>query len=95
MFLPAGGIDRVQAFGNIKLVDGEEELYGDEAHYNPTTGITSIHGNVHFKKGLTADLSGDRIIYDMNTGVANVLPAPGGAKVTGRFSTDGDIKRKK
>jgi len=90
MFLPAGGIDRVQAFGNIKLIDKEEELYGDEAQYNPTTGITSISGNVRFKKGVTANLSGDRIIYNMNTGVANVLPAPGGAKVTGRFAVDGD-----
>jgi len=89
MFLPQGGIERVQALGNIKLVDGEEELYGDEAHYNPITGITSILGNVHFKKGVSADLKGDRIIYDMNTGVANLLPA-GGEKVTGRFSTDID-----
>jgi lipopolysaccharide export system protein LptA len=94
MFLPEGGIDRVQAFGNIRLIDEDQELRGNQAEYNPTTGITVISGNVHFQKGVTADLSGDRIIYNMNTGVANVLP-PSGGQVTGRFAVEGEAIRRR
>ena len=95
VFLPEGGVDRVMAFGNIRLVDEDQELTGDEAQYNPRTGITTISGNVHLRQGDAAELSGDRIIYNMNTGVANVLPAPGGARVQGRFTveTDTPIRR--
>lgn len=75
------------AKGNIRLIDGEETLEGDEAIYDPKNGLTTITGNVRLKKGSSASLSGERIIYDMSTGLARVLPRAG-AKVTGTFSTD-------
>lgn len=75
------------ATGNIKLVDGEEELYGDKAEYNPQTGYATITDNVYFKKGNQANLSGGKIIYDMKTGIARILPKDGENKVKGIFST--------
>ena len=87
MFNSAGEMTRALGHGRIRIIDGEMELYGDEAEYNPSTGISIVSGNVYFKKGLAADLKGGRIVYDMNTGVANVLPKQG-EKISGRFSTD-------
>ncbi|MGN0929258.1 MAG: LptA/OstA family protein [Alphaproteobacteria bacterium] len=81
-------LKKILANGNIKLIDGEEELYGDTAEYNPKTGFATISGNVYFKKGTQANLSGGKIIYDMKTGIARVLPKDGESKVKGVFSTD-------
>jgi lipopolysaccharide export system protein LptA len=80
-------ISKIVAKGDIRLIDGEEEMLGDEAEYDPKSGMTTLVGNVRLKKGDSASLSGERIVYDMNAGVARVLPQKG-AKVTGRFSTD-------
>ncbi len=77
----------VNANGNIKLIDGEEELYGDTAEYNPKNGYATIEGNVYFKKGSDANLSGGKIIYDMSTGIAKILPKDTETKVKGVFST--------
>lgn len=84
----ANELKQILANGNIKLIDGEEELYGDTAEYNPKTGLATISGNVYFKKGTKANLSGGKIIYDMKTGIARVLPRDGETKVKGVFSTD-------
>ncbi|MDE6224474.1 MAG: hypothetical protein K2M23_03270 [Alphaproteobacteria bacterium] len=81
-------LKKILANGNIKLIDGEEELYGDTAEYNPKTGLATISGNVYFKKGTKANLSGGKIIYNMKTGIARVLPKDGESKVKGVFSTD-------
>ena len=77
----------IHADGNIKLIDGEEELYGDRAEYNPQNGFATINGNVRFKKGTEANLSGGKIVYNMNTGIAKVLPKDKNSKVSGVFST--------
>lgn len=87
-FTKTNEIKLINAKGNIKLIDGEEELYGDTAKYNPKTGMTIIEGNVYFKKGTQANLSGGKIIYNMNTGIANILPKEGDGKVKGVFTTD-------
>ena len=84
----ANELKQIFANGNIKLIDGEEELYGDIAEYNPKNGFATISGNVYFKKGTQANLTGGKIIYDMKTGIARVLPRDGENKVKGVFSTD-------
>ena len=81
-------LKKVIATGNIKLLDGEEELYGDNAEYNPQNGLATITGNVYFKKGTQANLKGGKIIYDMKTGIARILPSESEGKVKGVFSTD-------
>lgn len=81
-------LKKVIANGNIKLIDGTEELYGDTSEYNPQNGYATISGNVYFKKGNQANLSGGKIIYDMKTGIARILPKDGESKVKGVFSTD-------
>ncbi len=77
----------INAKGNIKLIDGEEELFGDTAEYNPKNGYATIEGNVYFKKGSDANLSGGKIVYNMNTGIAKILPKDTNSKVSGIFST--------
>ena len=86
-------VKHINANGNIKLIDGEEELYGDHAEYNPQNGYTTIEGNVRFKKGTEANLSGGKIIYDMNTGIAKILPKDENSKVSGVFSTQTTSKK--
>ena len=89
-FEEKGGKNQVKyihADGNIKLIDGTEELYGDRAEYNPKDGLTTIDGNVRFKRGTEANLTGGKIVYNMNTGIARVLPKDKDSKVSGVFST--------
>ncbi len=83
----------ITATDNIKLIDGEEELYGDKAEYNPKNGFATIEGNVYFKKGSQANLSGGSIVYDMNTGIAKILPNDKEGKVKGVFSTETSSKK--
>ena len=83
----------IHADGNIKLIDGTEELYGDRAEYNPQNGFATIDGNVHFKKGTEANLSGGKIVYNMNTGIAKILPKDKDSKVSGVFSTQTTSKK--
>ena len=85
-------VKKINANGNIRL-DGEEELYGDSAEYNPKDGLTTIDGNVRFKKGTEANLSGGKIVYNMNTGIAKVLPKDKDSKVSGVFSTQTTSKK--
>ena len=80
-------VRKINADGNIRLIDGKEELYGDRAEYNPKDGLAIIDGNVRFKKGTEANLSGGKIVYNMNTGIAKVLPKDKDSKVSGVFST--------
>ncbi|MDR0366975.1 MAG: hypothetical protein LBH41_00150, partial [Rickettsiales bacterium] len=84
---------RIVADGNVKIVDGQEEMFGDTANYNPATGLASITGNARFKKGPGAEINGGKIIYDMKTGVANILPSSADEKVTGTFSTGAGAKK--
>ena len=86
-------LKHIHADGNIKLIDGEEELYGDRAEYNPKNGFATIDGNVRFKKGTEANLSGGKIVYDMNTGIAKILPKDKDSKVSGVFSTQTTSKK--
>jgi lipopolysaccharide export system protein LptA len=90
-FMPDGGIRSVAARGNVVLVDGQEELFGDAADYDPATGLATVTGRVRFKKGLDASVDGDRIIYDMKTGVARILPKEN-ERVKGTFKTSGGRK---
>ena len=92
--LPEGGLKRVFATGNIRVVDGEEELFGDNADYDPETGLVMVTGNVRFKRGLDASVQGDRIIYDMRTGIAKILPREN-ERVEGTFKTASPIGSKK
>ncbi len=80
-------LKEINASGNIKLIDGTEELYGDTAKYNPENGYATIEGDVHFKKGNDANLSGGKILYNMKTGIAKILPKEDTGKVKGVFST--------
>lgn len=87
-------VEKVNASNNIKIVDGEEELYGDLAEYNPINGYVKVWGNVYFKKGNQANLSGGSILYDMKTGIAKILPKDADGKVKGSFKTETTSKKK-
>lgn len=82
----------VHATGNIRILDGGEEIYGDKADYDATTGIAEITGNVGFKRTDGSHITGGKIIYDMRSGTANILPKEGEHRVSGKFMTGG-IKR--
>ncbi len=86
-------LKKIDGTGNIKLIDSEEELYGDTAHYNPQNGYATIEGNVKFKRGNQANLSGGQILYNMETGIAKILPKKEEGKVQGVFSTTTSSKK--
>ncbi|MDR2933904.1 MAG: hypothetical protein LBU68_01315 [Rickettsiales bacterium] len=81
------GLSKIQATGNLTIKDKAEVLTGDIAEYNNKTGIVSIDGNVQLSQGGGSKLQGGKIEYDMNTGIAKLLPDPAFGKVIGIFKS--------
>lgn len=76
--LASGGkIQRVEAFGNVRLRTQTETVTGDRGVYVPDTGIARIVGHVHVTRGEN-QLNGAAAIVNMKTGIATLTQAPGG-----------------
>ncbi len=88
------GLSKIEATGDLTIKDKAEVLTGDIAEYNNKTGIVSIDGNVQLSQGGGSKLQGGKIEYNMNTGIAKLLPDPAFGKVIGIFkSIDSSIKK--
>lgn len=72
-----GKIQRVEAFGNVRLRTQTETVTGDRGVYVPDTGIARIVGHVHVTRGEN-QLNGAAAIVNMKTGIATLTQAPGG-----------------
>lgn len=77
----------IVAIDNVKVIDGTDELCGDIAEYNPKNGYVTISGNVYFNKSGEANISGGSIEYNLNTGIAKILPNKQTGRVSGSFKT--------
>lgn len=77
----SGKLQRVEAFGNVKVRTATEIVLGDRGVYVPDTGIARIAGNVHLTRGQN-QLNGDEAIVNLRTGVSTLTKAPG-ARVEG------------
>lgn len=74
-------VERVEAFGHVVVRTATETVTGDRGVYIPATKMALILDNVRITRGEN-QLNGARGVVDMNTGVADLLSAPG-ARVQG------------
>jgi lipopolysaccharide export system protein LptA len=79
--MDAGKIQRVEAFGHVKVENPTEVVTGDRGVYVTDTGLARIVGHVHVTRGEN-EMNGAAAIVNMKTGVATMTQLPG-ARVEG------------
>jgi len=79
--MSSGKLQRVEAFGHVKVRTATEIVTGDRGVYVPDTGLARIVGHVHITRG-DNQLNGAAAIVNMKTGLATMTEAPG-ARVQG------------
>jgi len=67
----AGGIDRLEASGDVVLVNGPDAAEADRAEYTIDSGIIVMTGNVLLTQGQNA-LTSERMTVNLTTGTANM-----------------------
>ena len=77
----SGKIQRVEAFGHVRIRTQTEIVTGDRGVYVPDTGLARVVGHVHVTRGEN-QLNGAAAIVNMKTGIATITQAPG-ARVQG------------
>ena len=77
----AGKIQRVEAFGHVKVETPTEIVTGDRGVYVTDTGLARIVGHVHVTRGEN-EMNGAAAIVNMKTGIATMTQLPG-ARVEG------------
>jgi len=77
----SGKLQRVEAFGHVKVRTATEIVTGDRGVYVPDTGLARIVGHVHITRGEN-QLNGAAAIVNMKTGLATMTETPG-ARVQG------------
>ncbi|MCU0986133.1 MAG: hypothetical protein MUC89_14525 [Acetobacteraceae bacterium] len=73
----SGRLDRVEAFGDVRIRTAAEFVRGDRGIYTPETGIARVAGNVGITRGQN-QLSGAVAEVNLKTGVSRLIPTPGG-----------------
>jgi lipopolysaccharide export system protein LptA len=73
----SGRLDRVEAFGDVRIRTATEFVRGDRGLYTPDTGIARVAGNVGITRGQN-QLSGAVAEVNLNTGVSRLIATPGG-----------------
>jgi len=68
----AGGIDRLEAVGDVVLVNGPDAAEADRAEYTIDDGTIVMTGNVALTQGPNV-LTSDRMIVNLTTGTANLV----------------------
>jgi lipopolysaccharide export system protein LptA len=85
---------RVDAIGNVEIVNRENTVRAARATYDTASKIAQLTGGVQVVRG-NDRLNGERAEVNMRTGVYRMLPgtaapgAPGGGRVTGTITPDG------
>ena len=75
--LTSGGkLQRVDAFGHVRVQTPSEIVTGDRGVYIPDTGIARIVGDVHITRGEN-QMNGQAAIVNMHTGLATLSELPG------------------
>ncbi|KAA2235831.1 LptA/OstA family protein [Salinarimonas soli] len=86
---PAGGdqndaIKRIECGGPVTVVSKTQVATGDQAVYDRAGGRVIMTGNVALSDGPNVT-RGERLVYDVNAGKANIESAPNGGRVRGLF----------
>lgn len=67
----ADGIDRLEATGDVVLVNGPDAAEADRADYSISSGVIVMTGDVLLTQGANA-LTSDRMTVNLTTGTANM-----------------------
>lgn len=67
----AGGIERLEAVGDVVLVNGPDAAEAERADYSIDTGVVVMSGNVLLTQGKNA-LTSDKMTVNLTTGTANM-----------------------
>lgn len=68
----AGGMDRLEAFGNVVITTPQEVVRGDRAVYDVTAETATVADNVTISTA-TDQLAGERAVMNLKTGVSRLL----------------------
>ena len=68
----AGGIDRMEAVGDVVLVNGPDAAQADRADYSIATGVIVMTGDVLLTQGQNA-LTSEKMTVNLTTGTANMV----------------------
>jgi lipopolysaccharide export system protein LptA len=72
----AGGMERMEAFGNVVITTPQEVVRGDRAVYDVTEEIATVVDNVTISTA-TDQLAGERAVMNLKTGVSRLLGTGG------------------
>jgi len=69
-------VKRILVKGPVSVVQNDQVATGDNGEFDRVQNVVTLTGHVSLTQG--ADVTtGDKLIYDLNTGIANVFSAPG------------------
>ncbi len=84
-----GGVERIDAFGNVFLSSADSIARGQKAVYTVSTGLAIVTGGVKVTRG-DSQMNGEQAEVNMNTGVSRILssssPASPGQRVRAIFA---------
>jgi len=84
-----GGVERIDAFGNVFLSSADSIARGQKAVYTVSTGLAIVTGGVKVTRG-ESQMNGEQAEVNMNTGVSRILsssqPSGPGQRVRAIFA---------
>jgi lipopolysaccharide export system protein LptA len=84
-----GGIERIEAYGNVYMVNPTETVRGDKAVYTAADDTTVVTGDVVLAQGENVG-EGRRLVINRTTGTSTLDPAEGGRARVVLFPKEGD-----
>jgi lipopolysaccharide export system protein LptA len=74
--MAGSAVKRILVKGPVSVVQNDQVATGDAADFDRVQNIVTLTGHVSMTQGPNVT-TGDKLIYDLNSGVANVFSAPG------------------
>jgi lipopolysaccharide export system protein LptA len=74
--MSGSAVKRILVKGPVSVVQNDQVATGDAADFDRVQNIVTLTGHVSMTQGPNVT-TGDKLIYYLNTGVANVFSAPG------------------
>jgi len=72
----ASSVKRIVVKGPVSVVQNDQVATGDAGDFDRVNNIVTLTGHVSLTQGQNVT-TGDKLVYDLNTGIANVYSAPG------------------
>jgi lipopolysaccharide export system protein LptA len=72
----ASAVKRIVVKGPVSVVQNDQVATGDAGDFDRVNNIVTLTGHVSLTQGQNVT-TGDKLVYDLNSGVANVYSAPG------------------